>query len=78
MLLAIPGSVLEQVVSSLNKLKPPNTTSKLQSLDPVIIANFKAHYKHLFLQHVLAWIDEAKNATEQVQLMYWLQYVWLH
>ena len=41
---------------------PPNTTSKLQPLDLGIIANFKAHYKHLFLQHVLARIDEAKNA----------------
>ena len=43
---------------------PPNTTSKLQPLDLGIIANFKAHYKRLFLQHVLARIDEAKNATE--------------
>ena len=43
---------------------PPNTTSKVQPLDLGIIANFKAHYKHLFLQHVLARIDEAKNATE--------------
>ena len=43
---------------------PLNTTSKLQPLDLGIIANFKAHYKHLFLQHMLARIDEAKNATE--------------
>ena len=33
---------------------PPNTTSRLQPLDLGIIANFKAHYKSLFLQHVLA------------------------
>ena len=42
----------------------PNTTSKLQPLDLGIIANFKVHYKRLFLQHVLARIDEAKNATK--------------
>ena len=33
---------------------PLNTTSKLQPLDLGIIDNFMAHYKCLFLQHVLA------------------------
>ena len=60
-----PLEMLQYKFSNINILfLPSNTTSKLQPLDLGIIANFKTHYKHRFLQHVLARIDEAKNATE--------------
>lgn len=60
-----PPEMLQDKFSNIKILfVPPNTTSKLQPLDLGIIANFKVHYKRLFLQHVLARIDEAKNATE--------------
>lgn len=60
-----PPEMLQDKFSNVKILfVPPNTTSKLQPLDLGIIANFKSHYKHLFLRYVLDRIDEAKNATE--------------
>ena len=38
--------------------------SKLQPLDLGIIQNFKVHYRHLFLRHVLAKIDECETASD--------------
>ena len=43
---------------------PPNTTSILQPLDLGIIQNFKLHYRQLFLQYVLAKIEEYNTASE--------------
>ena len=51
-----------------NKIKiaflPANTTSRLQPLDPAVIANFKTYYRRLLLQYVIAKIDNASNAME--------------
>lgn len=43
---------------------PTNTTSKLQPLDLGIIQNFKVHYRKLFLNYVLARIDQCDSASE--------------
>ena len=43
---------------------PPNTTSILQSLNLGIMQNFKLHYHQLFLQYVLAKIEEYNTASE--------------
>ena len=46
---------------------PANTTSKLQPLDLGIIQSFKVHYRQMFLQYVLARIDQCASATDVLQ-----------
>ena len=41
--------------------------SKLQPLDLGIIQNFKVHYRGMFLQYVLAHIDQCDSATDMVK-----------
>ena len=43
---------------------PANSTSKLQPLDLGIIQNFKMLYRKLFLNYVLARIDQCDSALE--------------
>ena len=40
---------------------PPNTTSKLQSMDQGIIRSLKAYYKALALQRLVVAIDKGKD-----------------
>ena len=53
-------------ISTLKSIKliflPPNTTSVTQSMDQGIIASFKSHYCHHFLQHGLLKAMEADRA----------------
>ena len=59
---------------------PANTTSKLQ---PLIIQNFKVHYRHFFLRYVLSKIDACDTATEVVKsinilvALRWVAKAWL-
>ena len=63
---------------------PANTTSKLQPLDLGIIMNFKAHYRKLLMQFVLARIEECSSATEVtksisiLQAIRWVAQAWSH
>uniref|UniRef100_A0AAV1UF97 DDE-1 domain-containing protein n=1 Tax=Peronospora matthiolae TaxID=2874970 RepID=A0AAV1UF97_9STRA len=58
---------------------PPNTTSKVQSMDTGIIATFKRHYRRLHLQNVLDR-DDAGAAdlykVDQVTAMRWSLIAW--
>ena len=51
------------------KFLPANTTSQLQACDVGIIRNFKAHYRKLLLQSVIACIDSGRTATDIVKSM---------
>ena len=58
---------------------PPNTTSRLQPCDAVIIANVKALYRKRLLRHVLAQIDEASSASNLAKRVNVLDAIaWLH
>ena len=59
---------------------PPNTTSKLQSMDSGIIASFKRRYRHRQLQSAL-YLDEQGfqvnvNMVDQLTAMKWIKSCW--
>jgi len=52
----------DQPLSHLDmQLIPPNCTAHVQPMDAGIIASFKVHYKHLFLDHLLKMYCDTKE-----------------
>jgi hypothetical protein len=48
---------------------PPNTTSHLQPMDAGIIRTFKAHYKRLYLRHVLREFDSGLESPGDINVL---------
>jgi hypothetical protein len=48
---------------------PPNTTSHLQPMDAGIIRTFKAHYKRLYLRHVLGEFESGLESPGDINVL---------